>query len=149
MTIHQATLVEIDDIVPLLDAYRQFYGKPGNPADCRIFLEERFKNSHSIIFLAYDGKGTAVGFAQLYPGFSSAYLARVFILNDLFVVPTARRQGVGSQLLQAAADYGRTVGAMRLTLSTKVDNLDAQALYESEGWRRDSEFYVYHLSLDT
>jgi GNAT superfamily N-acetyltransferase len=147
VTVHQATLAEIEVIAPLFDAYREFYGKPSNPEACRAFLAERYKYNQSIIFLANDGLGAAVGFAQLYPSFSSGSLTQIFILNDLFVVPSARRQGVASRLLQAAADYGRAAGATRLTLSTAVTNQNAQALYEREGWSRDTEFYVYHLLL--
>ncbi len=147
VTVHQATLADIEDIVPLFDAYRQFYDKPSQPEACRAFLRERFKYNQSAIFLARDGKGAAVGFAQLYPSFSSGSLAQIFILNDLFVAPSARRQGVAARLLRAAADYGRAAGALRLTLSTAITNQHAQALYEREGWSRDSEFYVYHLSL--
>jgi ribosomal protein S18 acetylase RimI-like enzyme len=74
-------------------------------------------------------------------------LAQIFILNDLFVIPSARRQGVASRLLRAAADHGHAAGAIRLTLSTAVTNKEAQILYEREGWNRDAEFYVYHLVL--
>ena len=91
--------------------------------------------------------GTAVGFTQLYPMFSSVSAARTFILNDLFVVQEARRKGVGIELLKAATRFGRSVGAIRLSLSTAIDNQTAQALYESLGWVRDTEFYAYSLSL--
>src|SRR5262249_17579913 len=84
VTVHQATLAEIEDIVPLFDAYRQFYGNPGNPEDCRAFLRERFKYNQSIIFLANDGKGAAVGFAQLYPSFSSGFPAPDFHFKPFF-----------------------------------------------------------------
>ena len=36
---------------------------------------------------------------------------------------------------------------MQLRLSTEVTNLPGQALYESEGWKRDTDFYVYNLAL--
>jgi ribosomal protein S18 acetylase RimI-like enzyme len=54
---------------------------------------------------------------------------------------------VGKALLDAAAEYGRSEGAVRLTLSTEVTNAAAQALYESEGWGRDDTFYTYNLPL--
>ena len=91
--------------------------------------------------------GSAVGFTQLFPSFSSVSAARIFILNDLFVSPEARRRSVGSLLLDAAARFGREVGAVRLTLSTEVTNDKAQALYEREGWKRQTEFYSYDLVL--
>jgi ribosomal protein S18 acetylase RimI-like enzyme len=74
-------------------------------------------------------------------------LARIYILNDLFVHPQARRAGVGRALLEAAAYYGRCVGALRLVLSTELTNTPAQALYEKLGWRRDAEFCNYQLTL--
>ncbi|MGA2602424.1 MAG: GNAT family N-acetyltransferase [Bryobacteraceae bacterium] len=74
-------------------------------------------------------------------------MARIFILNDLFVTPQARRRGVGRALLQASADYGRCADAIRLALSTEVTNTNAQSLYEGMGWKRDTAFYVYQLAL--
>jgi len=72
---------------------------------------------------------------------------RIFILNDLFVSPEARRRKVGRALLAAAANFGREAGALRLVLSTALDNASAQALYESAGWQRDRVFCTYTLPL--
>jgi hypothetical protein len=43
-------------------------------------------------------------------------------------------------LVKAAIEVGRRDGAARLELATSIDNAAAEALYESLGWRRDSEF---------
>jgi GNAT superfamily N-acetyltransferase len=144
--VRQATIFDLEVIVPLFDAYRQFYRKPGDLDLARRFLLERFQHSESIIFLALKD-GEAVGFTQLYPSFSSVSAARIFVLNDLFVSAAARRTSVGSLLLSAAARFGREAGAVRLALSTEVANLPAQALYEREGWKRQTEFYSYDLTL--
>ena len=146
--IRQATVDDLDSIVPMFDAYRRFYKQPADPGLARAFLMERFQNNQSIIFLAVDADGSSpLGFTQLYPSFSSGLCKTIFILNDLFVVPEARRRKVGHLLLQAAADFGRRVGAARLTLSTALDNAPAQALYEFSGWRRDTVFCTYTLPL--
>ena len=147
IAVRQATVADLDLIVPLFDGYRQFYRKPSDLGLARMFLLERFQHNQSIIFIALDQDSVAVGFTQLYPAFSSVSVARIFILNDLFVVSAARRQGIASLLLRVAADFGRAVGAVRLTLSTAITNESAQSLYESEGWSRDNTFYVYHLPL--
>jgi len=86
----------------------------------------------------------ALGFTQLYPSFSSVSMARTFILNDLFVVPQARGMGVGKSLLKTARDYAARIGAVRLSLSTSIDNSAAQTLYEQQGWARDRQFLVYN-----
>jgi ribosomal protein S18 acetylase RimI-like enzyme len=145
--VRQASIVDLEALAPLFDAYRQFYGKPSDLRLARSFLRDRFEHNQSVIFIATKPDANAVGFAQLYPSFSSVSAARVFILNDLFVSPAARRCGAGIKLLDAAVAFARAVGAIRLSLSTASDNNAAQGLYASQRWLRDNEFYHYHLRL--
>jgi GNAT superfamily N-acetyltransferase len=144
-TVRQATMADLEVIAPLFDAYRQFYRKPPDPSLAQTFIADRLRNNESVIFLAHDADGTPTGFTQLYPSFSSGAAARIFILNDLFVTPSARRSGAGRALLDAAAEFARGQGAVRLTLSTEVSNKTAQALYEAEGWKLQTDYYVYTL----
>ena len=144
--INQATSDDLDRLVPLFDGYRQFYRQTSDLPAARAFLMDRFKRSESVIFIA-TRENDAVGFTQLYPSFSSISLAPIYVLSDLFVAQNARRQGTGRQLLEAAADFGRFVGASQLTLETAKMNTTAQTLYEACGWLRDNEFYVYQITL--
>jgi GNAT superfamily N-acetyltransferase len=145
--VRQAGLDDLERIVPLFDAYRQFYNQPPDLDLARAFLRDRLRNHESVIFLALDPQGEALGFTQLYPSFSSGAARRIFILNDLYVIPEARRRKVGHALLEAVAEFGRRNGAVRLTLSTALSNSSAQALYERAGWKRDSVFCAYNLPL--
>ena len=70
-TIRRATLDDLDAIAPLFDAYRRFYHQPGDVDRARDFLRERMLHSESVVLLA-QRDGTAAGFTQLYPLFSSA-----------------------------------------------------------------------------
>ena len=144
-SVRQATLSDLPVLAPLFDAYRQFYGRAPDLAAAESFLRDRFSHGESVLFLAFADNEPA-GFTQLYPSFSSVSLARSFILNDLFVVPGQRRTGVGSALLRAAVDYARSLGAVRVTLNTDIQNATAQATYEAGGWKRDREYYVYHFT---
>jgi GNAT superfamily N-acetyltransferase len=146
LAVRQARVEDLELLVPLFDAYRQFYRQASDPDGARRFLFDRFQHNQSVIFLAFQGP-TAIGFTQLYPSFSSGAMARIFILNDLFVAPESRRAGAGTALLTAAADYGRRLGALRLVLSTELTNTTAQAVYEEIGWTRDTVFCTYHLKL--
>ena len=148
VTVRQASISDLDVLAPLFDAYRQFYRKASDLNLARRFLLERFEHNESIVFLALRQDGSAVGFTQLFPSFSSVSAAPILILNDLFVRPEARRARVGSLLLATAADFGRACRAVRLTLSTEVTNTAAQLLDETEGWTRQTDFYVYTLALD-
>ena len=147
LTLRQAGLDDLGQLVPLFDAYRVFYGKPSDPAVSSGFLRQRIEQDQSIILLALNAAGEGVGFTQLFPSFSSVRAARIFILNDLFVAPQARGQGAGAALLREAAGWARGRGAVQLVLSTARDNLAAQRLYAAEGWVRDEEFFEYGLTL--
>jgi GNAT superfamily N-acetyltransferase len=113
VSIRQATIFDVDSLAPLFDAYRQFYRQASDLELARQFLFARLRNDQSIVFLAIRQDDSAVGFAQLFPSFSSASAARIFILNDLYVQPEVHRQGV-KLLLTAAAQFGnRASGAVR------------------------------------
>jgi ribosomal protein S18 acetylase RimI-like enzyme len=146
ITVRQATIHDLDRLAPLFDEYRQFYGQPADLALARGFLRERLQHHESVLLLALDDEGEGAGFVQLYPLFSSVRAARIYLLNDLFVAPGVRRSGVGAALMHEAADLARALGAVGMSLSTAHANEPAQRLYESLGWKRDTEFRGYTLT---
>lgn len=141
-----AELHHLDLLAPLFDGYRQFYEKPSDLDGARRFLSERLANHQSVIFLALQNE-IGLGFTLLYPSFSSVSMKRLWILNDLFVAPAGRRQGVASALLERAREHAIETGAKGLMLETAIDNFSAQRLYSSLGWVREDQFYVYNLSI--
>jgi GNAT superfamily N-acetyltransferase len=144
----QATSEHLEALANLFDGYRQFYKETSDLTGARAFLAERIERGESVLFLALldqDGQEIPAGLAQLYPSFSSASMQRLWILNDLFVAPEARKHGVGRALLQATREHAERTGAKGLELMTARDNYAAQALYESMGWQRDEVFLPYTL----
>jgi len=147
MITSQITLNDIDLVYPLFDDYRQFYGKPSDLALAKSFLTERILAKQSVIFLATTVDHKPLGFAQLFPAFSSVAAKSTFILNDLYVAPSERKQGVATALITAAEKHAEAANAVRLTLSTALTNKAAKALYEKIGWKQDNSFHVYHKQL--
>lgn len=147
ITVRQAGLSDADSIAPLFDQYRQFYRQPSQPAQAHVFIAERLARHESVIFLAHNKAGDAIGFTQLFPSFTSVGVGRIWVLNDLYVVPAARGKGVGSILLEAARAHAKATGSKRIELSTAHDN-PARKLYESHGYVKDDGFIHYSLSLD-
>ncbi|WP_454708403.1 N-acetyltransferase family protein [Delftia acidovorans] len=141
--IHTAIPEDAALIAPLFDAYRQFYERPADADAALAFITARLERGESVILLARRPDGSALGFCQLYPSFCSVLAAPIYVLYDLFVVPDARRLGVGRALLLAAEAHARATGHPRMDLTTARNNLRAQALYESLGWVRDEVFLTY------
>ncbi len=148
MEIIRTTVEHLDQLAPLFDGYRIFYKQPSDLAKARAFLAERFENKESVIFAAADDAGNLVGFTQLYPLFSSVSARRVWLLNDLYVAPEARRQGVARALMNAARDFGVETGAKGVALETGIDNTQAQALYEDLGYEKQGGIPWYFLVVD-
>jgi GNAT superfamily N-acetyltransferase len=145
------TDADVDLVAPLFDAYRQFYEQPSDLALAKDFIAARLWADDSVVFLALAGEDApdALGFAQLYPSWSSVAARPIWILNDLFVAPAARGRGVGHALLERCRLHARETGAQRMALETLVGNRAAQRLYESLGWRCQNDVTkFYELVLD-
>jgi ribosomal protein S18 acetylase RimI-like enzyme len=137
----RAGLEHVALVAPLFDAYRQFYKQAPDLDGATAFLRDRLAKEQSWIFVAMeDAPDAALGFVQLYPSFSSVRMRPIWILNDLFVAPEARRLGVGRLLMDAALRLAQASGAARLTLATAKDNTAARSLYLSLGYRIDEHF---------
>ena len=143
ITIQQANMQDVTTIAPLFDAYRIFYHQHSDLVLAHHFLSERLTKEQSIIFFALNRQGIALGFVQLYPSFSSVSAQRLWILNDLYVAESARRSGIAKRLMNRAREFALATGAKGLFLETAHDNLHGQALYESLGYRRNSEYYYF------
>lgn len=147
MPFRPATRSDLDDLASLFAGYLDFYGVPRPLSEILAFLEERMQRGDSTLLIARDGAGSALGFVQLYPFHSSLAMAPAWLLSDLYVVPAARRQGVGEDLMNAARAHAENTGACGIQLETAKTNLAGQALYERLGYVRDEVFFTYWLSL--
>ena len=150
VTVRPAAPGDVGALVPLFDAYCQFYRLPSDPEQARQYLSERLGRDESVVWLAFaEPRPDPVGFVQLYPAFSSLSMGRAWVLNDLYVMPEGRRAGAARALLERARRHAVETGALYLELETAVTNTAAQSLYESLGWKRSTGFYRYELSVSS
>lgn len=146
ITVSLAIARDLQALANLFDQYRMFYGQSSDVEGAVEFLSDRLEQQDSVIFVAAI-EGRIVGFAQLYPSFSSVAMQPIWILNDLYVTPDHRRLGVAKALMATAKAHGQESKAIRIMISTQVSNLAAKSLYQSQGYFRDSEFDTYILPL--
>ncbi len=137
MVVREAGLEDVDRLAPLFDGYRQFYRQPADLDGARRFLAERLAAGESRVLMAETADGWPLGFVQLFPSFSSVSMKRLWILNDLFVAPDARRSGVARALMDRARALAVETGAKGLILETESHNAPAKRLYEELGWALD------------
>ena len=87
-----------------------------------------------------------LGFAHFYFHPSTFSLAPACMLEDLYVVPSARGQGVARQLIATVAQEARARGACKVHWKTRESNSVARALYEKLAVR--SDYVPYSMALD-
>lgn len=143
MKIYQAQPQDVDKVLPLYLGYRRFYQVEEKPEQSRDFLLKRLQLKESIIFFA-ESEGKVVGFTQLYPLFCSLEMKRIWLLYDLFVDESARKHGVAQQLIERAEQLANESDSAFIMLATATDNVNAQAVYERNGFVRDTDFYTYN-----
>ncbi len=141
--IQQATLKDLDILTTLFEAYRNFYKKDAAPDTAKVFLQERIEKEESVIYLVYNEEGKAVGFTQLYPLFSSTRMKKLWLLNDLYVVPTERGKGFSKALIERAKQLAQDTNACKIMLETAKTNDIGNQLYPATGFELDTDFNWY------
>lgn len=150
VSIRAAIMEDVPALTRLYIAYRLFYGEPERAEAALEFIHDRVRRNAGEYFLAWDGsvddplRATPVAFMHLMPSTNTLAMRLIWILEDLYVEPAARKNGVATSLLMHAEAFARTTGAERLTLSTAHDNTGAQNLYRKLGYVRDEHFQYFH-----
>lgn len=85
-------------------------------------------------FLIARHAGELVGFAALSYLWTLERGGRAGWLDELYVVPQRRGQGIGRELLAAALAAARTVGALAVDLEIEIGHERAASLYERAGF---------------
>ena len=130
--VRRATPGDAPAVARLLFDFQAEYDEPSPGVE---MLEDRYadliRNKEMIVLLIGDGPD---GFAQLRfrPWVYSAGLHSY--LEELYVVPDLRGNGLGRTLLEAAMETARREGAEQMELGTSEDDKAARKLYESAGF---------------
>jgi ribosomal protein S18 acetylase RimI-like enzyme len=146
MNIRKATINDLELLADLFEQYRAFYRKEPDLDGCRQFLADRINNNDSEIFVACNDEEKPVAFVQLYPLFSSTRMKRLWLLNDLYVVPDLRNQGVGKMLIQHSKELSAATGGCGVYLETEKSNEIGNGLYPKTGFELDTEHNYYYWS---
>jgi GNAT superfamily N-acetyltransferase len=137
---------DLEDLLPLLRAYCDFYEVAPSDADLlalsRALIGDPEREGLQLI--ARNADGEAHGFATIFWTWSTTAASRIGVMNDLYVAPEGRGHGLADDLIAACADRCRARGARRLEWKTALDNHRAQAVYDRVGGER-SQWLDYEL----
>jgi ribosomal protein S18 acetylase RimI-like enzyme len=128
----RATAEDAGHVARLLHDFNSEYDEP-SPGVEALAEHARSLLEAGEITVLFAGEGPD-GFCLLrfhrsiYDGRPDAYI------QELYVVPGRRGEGLGRELLDAALDAAREAGAAHVELTTGEDDTEALPLYESAGF---------------
>jgi len=130
--IRRASPADALDAGRLLHDFNAEFDEPApEPAAIAAHLAEQISDGTTVVLLAGDGPDGLAAF-QISPEVISGKLSAY--LEELYVVPGRRGNGIGRALMDAAMETARELGATRIDLTTSDDDVAAQSLYESLGF---------------
>ena len=127
-----ATVADVAVVAELLDAFNREYDTPTpGPAVLAMRLRRLLAGESVLALLTGD---PAAGLALLTLRPTIWYDDPVALLDELYVVPELRGQGLGSALLAAAEAVTRQRGGQVLEINVDGQDTDARRFYERHGY---------------
>jgi GNAT superfamily N-acetyltransferase len=135
---------DLAELLPMMRAYCDFYEVAPADADletlARALIADRDREGIQLIARGEDGE--PLGFATVYWTWQTLTAARAGVMNDLFVLPGTRGQGIGRALIEECSRRAREHGATELVWETTPGNETSQRLYDSLG--ADKTTWIYY-----
>jgi len=137
-SVRLASAGEVPIVARLLGEFRDWWQK-SEPSDEAIEANARriLEDGEGDYLIAYDASGQPAGVAQVRFRWSVWTSAPDCWLEDLYVSGSARREGVGSRLVEAVIELARERGCARVELDVNEGNEAAIALYVACGFRTE------------
>jgi len=148
VTLTRVGLADLDELIPLMRGYCDFYEvAPGDAALRALALTLlEHPDTAGVQLIARDERGTAIGFATVFWSYSTLSAAPIGVMNDLYVDAAARSSGVGAALIRACAAECARRGVGVMEWQTAPTNARAQSLYDRFDAER-SEWISYTLAV--
>jgi GNAT superfamily N-acetyltransferase len=135
VTIRRASIRDVDVIIKLS---QQLFAELGHPfpfsenSHSISFCKNLLKNEDYIIFFSFDSQGSVCGMITLSEALSIYAGGSFGVIREFYVIPEMRSSGIGKALLNAAKEFGRSKGWMRLEVTPPP----------KDKWIRTYDFYM-------
>lgn len=147
--IRAATAADADDFLSLVDALADYekLDRPTPEARERIVRDAFGPEPRIRVHLA-EREGRPVAYTITFDTYSSFLALPTLYLEDLFVLPEARRHGIGSAFFRFHAGEAARKGYGRMEWQVLDWNRLAIDFYEKLGARRMSDWLTYRLTAE-
>jgi ribosomal protein S18 acetylase RimI-like enzyme len=130
-------VVHRQKVVELIDAYMQDPMGGGNPMpekNKKPLVEGLAAHPGTFVLFAVE-EDRYLGVATCFVNFSTFNVKPYINVHDLAVIKSARGKGVGRKLLERIIEIAKEKDYCKVTLEVRNDNINAQGLYKSLGFK--------------
>jgi GNAT superfamily N-acetyltransferase len=127
-----AAAAQAATVAELLDVFNREYDTPTPGTEVLATRLGRLLAGREVIALLAGDPAVAVALLTMRP--NVWYDGPVAVLDELYVAPERRGQGIGSALLAAAEAVTRGRGGELLEINVDGDDTDARRFYERHGY---------------
>jgi GNAT superfamily N-acetyltransferase len=133
------------ELVRALAAFEKL--DPPDAAGCARLLEHAFADAPRYELFLAELDDTVVAYAAVFETYSTFRALPSLYLEDLFVLPAARRRGVASAMLAHLRALAEQRGCGRFEWTVLEWNTDAQKLYATVGARMLDDWKICRVDL--
>jgi len=148
-TLRRAERADAEAVIGLIIALAEFENlpPPDAAAQARLIAHGFGEQPKFEVMLAeVEGAPGPVGYALLLQTYSTFLAQPSLYLEDVFVLPEFRKQGVGTALLRHCVQTAHERGCGRMEWTCLDWNTNAQAMYDRMGARRMKEWFLYRMT---
>jgi hypothetical protein len=146
--IRPGVAADLPEVLRLVASLATFEKLPGPDEGALARYQADFARGRFGLLVADGAPGRLAGYAIYFYAYSTFAARPTLYLEDLFVDPAARRQGLGTAFLRRLARVALEEGCGRFEWTVLDWNEPAQALYRALGARIQREWWLCRVDGD-
>lgn len=146
--LHRGQVADLEALLPLVTAYHAFEKIDMNAEDRRRSVAQLLADPLLGTIWCISGTRRLIGYIAVCYGYSIEFGGRDGFIDEFFVLPEARGQGIGRDVIRQVMSLAANDGIKALHLEVAPENEPARNLYFTEGFVPRTGFNLMSVRLD-
>ncbi|WP_373514307.1 GNAT family N-acetyltransferase [Persicitalea sp.] len=92
--------------------------------------------NRNVLYLIAESAGQPVGMASCHVQLLLHHAAPIAEIQEMYIDPSARSQGIGKRFIKAILEFAFTCGATQIEVTSNLTRHDTHRFYEREGFQK-------------
>ncbi|MEO6602909.1 MAG: GNAT family N-acetyltransferase [Polyangiaceae bacterium] len=142
LRLETASNVDLPALLGMMEPFNVFEHVPWRPSATERALRKLLADPTLGVAGLFKRAGLNLGYFVLTWGYDLEWAGRDAFLTELFLLPEARGQGLGSSAMALVEQLAKEQGARALHLMVREENTPARRLYERQGYKSPPRIFL-------